>query len=110
MKILKRFSQIIASTFLITSLSYFFLSCMLTNENDGARGFAVIELFTSEGCSSCPPADELTAKISREYKDNLYVLGFHVDYWDRYGWKDSFSNADYSKRQYHYGQIFHLNS
>ncbi|MBC7418537.1 MAG: DUF1223 domain-containing protein [Pedobacter sp.] len=63
----------------------------------------VIELFTSEGCSSCPPADDLVAKIQREYQNKpIYILSYHVDYWDRLGWKDSFSNAAYSKRQYKY--------
>lgn len=66
-------------------------------------GFAVLELFTSEGCSSCPPADELLAKIQKEAGNRpVYVLTYHVDYWDRLGWKDAFSNADYSKRQYQY--------
>lgn len=68
-------------------------------------GFAVLELFTSEGCSSCPPADDLMGKIQNEYKDRpVYVLSYHVDYWDNLGWKDIFSNADYTKRQYDYGK------
>lgn len=72
-------------------------------KTDG-KGFAVLELFTSEGCSSCPPADELLAKIQKEAKDKpVYLLAYHVDYWDRQGWKDVFSNADYSKRQVQYG-------
>jgi len=73
-------------------------------------GFAVVELFTSEGCSSCPPADDILAKIAREYPDNVYVLGFHVDYWDRLGWKDIYSSADYTRRQQKYAQLFNLNS
>ena len=69
------------------------------------KGFAVLELFTSEGCSSCPPADDLMGKIQNEYKDRpVYVLSYHVDYWDNLGWKDIFSNADYTKRQYDYGK------
>jgi hypothetical protein len=91
-------------------LSHSFVSCMSANKNEASKGFAVVELFTSEGCSSCPPADAVAAKLSQEYQDNVYLLGFHVDYWDRLGWKDVFSSAEYSKRQYHYGQIFHLNS
>ncbi|MGY3053416.1 hypothetical protein ACVWYG_001616 [Pedobacter sp. UYEF25] len=63
----------------------------------------VIELFTSEGCSSCPPADNLVAKIQKEYYEkSVYILAYHVDYWDRLGWRDPFSNLDYSKRQYKY--------
>jgi hypothetical protein len=73
-------------------------------------GFAVVELFTSEGCSSCPPADAVLAKLAREYPENVYVLGFHVDYWDRLGWKDVYSSADYTRRQSEYSQLFRLNS
>lgn len=70
------------------------------------KGFALLELFTSEGCSSCPPADELLGKIQNEYKDsNLYVLAYHVDYWDKQGWKDIFSNPDYTQRQYEYAKF-----
>lgn len=76
-----------------------------TTEN----GFAVLELFTSEGCSSCPPADELMGKIGKEYKDEpVYLLSYHVDYWNRLGWKDRFSTAENSQRQQQYNRI--LNS
>ena len=77
-----------------------------TNQNS----FAVLELFTSEGCSSCPPADAVLAKLSSEYKGNVYALGFHVDYWNRLGWTDSFSNEIYSRRQKNYAAQLHLNS
>jgi hypothetical protein len=64
----------------------------------------VIELFTSQGCSSCPPADKLLSKyISQE---NVFALSFHVDYWNRLGWKDPFSNSDYSARQSEYAASF----
>jgi hypothetical protein len=70
------------------------------------KGFALLELYTSEGCSSCPPADELMGKIQKEYKDySLYVLAYHVDYWDKLGWKDTFSKADFTKRQYEYAKF-----
>lgn len=72
-------------------------------------GFAVVELFTSEGCSSCPPADELMEKIQTGNKNKqIYILAFHVDYWDRQGWKDRFSSPDYSNRQYQYRNWFRL--
>jgi hypothetical protein len=74
-----------------------------TKVNGVKKGFAVLELFTSEGCSSCPPADALMGRIQEEYKnDEVYVLAYHVDYWDQQGWKDIFSSADYTKRQYQY--------
>jgi hypothetical protein len=74
-----------------------------------ATGFAVVELFTSEGCSSCPAADAILEKIVKEYKSNVYMLGFHMDYWNRLGWKDAFSNEDYTKRQRQYATQFNLN-
>jgi hypothetical protein len=74
--------------------------------NNVHKGFALLELYTSEGCSSCPPADELMGRIQNEYKDNnVFVLAYHVDYWDRQGWKDVFSDADYTKRQYDYAKF-----
>jgi len=72
--------------------------------NADGKGFAVLELFTSEGCSSCPPADELMAEIQKEAKGKaVYILAYHVDYWNNQDWKDSFSSAEYSKRQVQYG-------
>jgi hypothetical protein len=70
-------------------------------------GFALVELFTSEGCSSCPPADEAVGKINT-INQHIYILSFHVDYWDYLGWKDPYSNAAYSERQREYGNLFHL--
>jgi len=76
------------------------------SEKKETKGFALLELYTSEGCSSCPPADELMGRIQNEYKDsNVYVLAYHVDYWDKQGWKDIFSNPDYTKRQYEYAKF-----
>src|ERR1700730_2635559 len=73
------------------------------------EGFAMVELFTSEGCSSCPPADEAVGRLNG-WKNNVYVLSFHVDYWNYLGWKDIFSDPSYSKRQQDYGSVFHLSS
>jgi hypothetical protein len=71
------------------------------------RRAVVVELFTSEGCSSCPPADELLGHLREDLSaKNVQVipLGFHVDYWNSLGWKDRFSSADFSHRQERYAQ------
>jgi hypothetical protein len=70
----------------------------------------VVELFTSEGCSSCPPADKLVAAAQNEFKENTIILSYHVDYWDGLGWKDPFSKRAYSERQRQYAQHFKLES
>ena len=66
----------------------------------------VLELFTSEGCSSCPAADKTAARLSEEYKGRLLVLGFHVDYWNSLGWKDIYSSSACTQRQQWYAQQF----
>ena len=62
----------------------------------GAQTVPLLELYTSEGCSSCPPADKWMSGIKTE---KVTPLAFHVDYWDYIGWKDKFSKAEYSDRQ-----------
>ena len=57
----------------------------------------VIELYTSEGCNSCPPADRWLSKLKAD--PGVVALAFHVDYWDRLGWKDRFASAAYTARQ-----------
>jgi len=62
---------------------------------------AVLELYTSEGCNSCPPADRWLSAVARRHaRDNVVPLGFHVDYWDQLGWKDEFASAAHSRRQH----------
>jgi hypothetical protein len=70
----------------------------------------VVELFTSEGCSSCPPADKLVAAAQKEFNKGTIVLCYHVDYWDRLGWKDPFSKSAYSQRQRQYAEHLSLES
>ena len=66
------------------------------------RPKAVVELFTSQGCSSCPPADALLTSLADQ--EDVVALAYHVDYWDYVGWKDTFGEADYSDRQRAYAQ------
>jgi hypothetical protein len=69
------------------------------------EGFAVIELFTSQGCSSCPPADALLGREIAAYEKmgkKLVALSFHVDYWNRLGWTDPYSQSLFTQRQYRY--------
>jgi len=71
--------------------------------SSNSSSFAVVELFTSEGCSSCPAADELVKNIQRDdTTGQIYVLAFHVDYWNHQGWKDKFSEKEFSNRQIQY--------
>jgi hypothetical protein len=59
---------------------------------------AIVELYTSEGCSSCPPADRWASALKG--RSDVLVLGFHVNYWDRLGWPDRFANAQTTERQH----------
>jgi len=72
----------------------------------------VVELFTSEGCSSCPPADALLTSLARQRTAvkgiDLILLGEHVEYWNGQGWNDRFSASNYTQRQYEYVRRLHL--
>ncbi|MGI9378635.1 MAG: DUF1223 domain-containing protein [Methyloligellaceae bacterium] len=77
-------------------------SSLLAEAQESAKPKAVIELFTSQGCSSCPPADKLLGKLAK--RDDVIALTLPVDYWDYLGWKDTLAKPQYSKRQRSYAQ------
>jgi len=67
-----------------------------------ANPIAVLELFTSQGCSSCPPADEILAELAKD--KTLITLAYHVDYWNYIGWEDTFSQQEHSDLQRRYAR------
>lgn len=84
------------------------LASLITAAWVALAGFAqadevvVVELFTSQGCSSCPPADKILGELGE--RDNVIALALHVDYWDYLGWKDAFASPDHTKRQRAYAR------
>lgn len=68
-----------------------------------ADGPVVVELYTSQGCSSCPPADEILHQLAA--RPDVIALALHVDYWDYIGWADSFASPDYTRRQQNYARV-----
>jgi hypothetical protein len=73
-----------------------------------ARADVLVELYTSQGCSSCPPADKLLSRLGRE--PGVVALAFHVDYWDHIGWADPFSKATWTERQHGYARALRSRS
>jgi hypothetical protein len=74
-------------------------------------GVVLLELFTAQGCSSCPPADRVLSALGQDesLRGRVVPLAFHVDYWDRIGWTDPFGSPRWSARQEAYGRRFRLN-
>jgi len=107
MKTLKKITMvnaIIIASFVLTSVAWVGAAQRkMTEKPINGKGFAVLELFTSEGCNSCPPAEDLLEKIDKEANGRpIYVLSYHVDYFDNLGWKDVFGSPENTKRQQKY--------
>src|SRR5580693_7030805 len=85
----------------VAALGLIALSTPLALAGDAGRP-TVVELFQSQGCSSCPPAEANVGAISD--RSDVLALAFEVDYWDRLGWKDTFSRPAWTARQYAYAQ------
>jgi|ERR1041385_4554721 hypothetical protein len=104
---MRRILALAIAVFAIAFGGFAYIVVGKTSEPGPPRKAVVVELFTSEGCSSCPPADELLTHLRQDLSaKNIQVipLGFHVDYWNSLGWKDRFSSAEYSQRQEQYTQ------
>ncbi|WP_210288069.1 DUF1223 domain-containing protein [Martelella radicis] len=88
-----------------TIISAAFLAALAFSPAEAGRiehPLGVLELFTSQGCSSCPPADQAAAEIADQ--GDIIVLSYHVDYWNYLGWTDTMSSRENTERQYAYGE------
>lgn len=85
---------------------------LLTAATTVSAAPVIVELFTSQGCSSCPPADRLLKRVIDDpaTRGKVIPLAFHVDYWDRPEWRDPFSSKEWSRRQMFYARAFRLDS
>nr|WP_299339565.1 DUF1223 domain-containing protein [Allomuricauda sp.] len=80
------------------------------SKSSNHKPVVVLELFTSQGCSSCPPADVLLDKVKKQYPDEVFALSYHVDYWNYIGWEDPFSKSAFTKKQRGYNLKFRSRS
>ncbi len=94
------YQSLIGAALLISGAAHAAESCSV---HSGGQRTSLIELYTSEGCSSCPPADRWLAALE---EDSRWIpISFHVDYWDRLGWKDRFGSPAFTQRQHRSAQL-----
>jgi hypothetical protein len=100
---------IVSAAIVVAIGTGFFHRAVAFSETEGAADGApiVLELFTSEGCSSCPPADALITELGSSTK-SVIPLAYHVDYWNHLGWADPFSSPQWSERQTDYARAMNL--
>jgi hypothetical protein len=106
---------LIRNPFLLLLFLFLFLSIIAAQSksygmdklySSGIKKVRLVELYTSEGCSSCPPAEKWMNNLKDDPRlwQHFVPLAFHVDYWDYIGWKDPFANSDFAQRQHKYKQ------
>jgi hypothetical protein len=93
-------------TLLAAIVGFTFFALPLATATAGGN-MVVVELYTSQGCSSCPPADAALHEISK--RDDVIALSLHVDYWDYIGWRDTFAQRQFGQRQVSYRDTWHKN-
>lgn len=105
-------SILLAVAFIFMAFTYYTDTPVQTKTSNGKmipldnQGIVVLELFTSQGCSSCPSADEKLKKVKLMYPKQVFALSYHVDYWNYIGWEDPFSNPAYTLKQRAYNIQF----
>jgi hypothetical protein len=108
--LIPRFHRAALAGMMVISLTFpFFVHAAECNAESSQRRVSLLELYTSEGCSSCPPADRLLSQIvsNETYSKYVIPISLHVDYWDYIGWKDRFAQARFTARQREQNTLAH---
>lgn len=97
--------RVVAAISIIAALAPAAAAKPASSQNPDNGNLTVVELFQSQGCSSCPPANANVMALSN--RKDLLTLSFGVTYWDNLGWKDTFASPQYTARQWDYARAFH---